>query len=263
MKPVLSALTFVCAFLAFSPAHADEAIATDRPDFVESSDVVGKGRVQIETSLAWERDRQAGLRSWERSTPSLLRIGIADTWELRFESDGALRSRETDGLTTDRSRGWSDLSVGLKWHQQDGNEEAGTPGMGWLFHVDGNTGSRAYRGQGLRPSLRFVAEWDLPQGFSLGLMPGIYLDRNDEGKRFTGGILAVVLGKSLAEKLRGFVEVSGQQLASKGNGGNVITFDTGMAYLLSNDMQVDVALSRGLTKTTPDLSWTVGFSIRF
>ena len=263
MKPVLTALVLTSALLPFAAAQADEALGTDRPDFVESSNVVGKGRFQLETSLAWEVNRQDGLRSWERSTPSLLRIGIAETWELRFEGDGAMRSRETDGLSTQRSRGWSDLAVGLKWHQSDGNEETGTPGMGWLFHVDGNSGSRAYRGQGLRPSLRFVAEWDLPGGWSLGVMPGIYLDRNEQGKRFSGGILAATLGKPLTENLRGFFEVSGQQLASKSNGGNLVTFDTGLTYLLSNDMQVDVAMARGLTNTSPDLGWTVGFSIRY
>jgi len=37
---------------ATSPAWADDPIATDRPDFVESSQTVGLGRWQIETSVA-------------------------------------------------------------------------------------------------------------------------------------------------------------------------------------------------------------------
>ncbi|MFY8124197.1 MAG: hypothetical protein ACOVKB_08160, partial [Silanimonas sp.] len=37
---------------AASPAWADDPIATDRPDFVESSQTVGLGRWQIETSVA-------------------------------------------------------------------------------------------------------------------------------------------------------------------------------------------------------------------
>ena len=48
---------------------------------MESSDVVGKGRVQLETSLAWARDRQGSLKTRETSTPTLLRLGIADAWE--------------------------------------------------------------------------------------------------------------------------------------------------------------------------------------
>ena len=35
-------------------AHAEDEIITDRPDFVESSDVVGRGKMQIETSISME-----------------------------------------------------------------------------------------------------------------------------------------------------------------------------------------------------------------
>lgn len=253
----------LCLMLA-SPALADEEpIATDRPDFVESSDVVGKGRVQIETSMAWERDRQGGVRTRLTSTPTLLRIGLGETWELRFETDGRLRLRTEEAGVSTRERGWSDLSVGVKWHQRDGDEEAGTPGMGWLLHVDVDSGSGAFRGQGLRPSLRFVAEWEFAGGWSAGVMPGLYRDRNDDGKRFTGALLAVVVGKSLTERTRVFVELSGQQLASASNGGNVVTLDAGLAWLLTRDVQLDVALSRGVNKAAPDLSWTTGLSARF
>ncbi|RZL35930.1 MAG: transporter [Rubrivivax sp.] len=247
-----------------SPAWAeDEPIATDRPDFVESSDVVGKGRVQIETSLAWERDRFGGTKARLSSTPTLLRIGLADTWELRLETDGRLRLRSEEAGMTTRARGWSDLSVGIKWHQRDGDEEAGTPGLGWLLHVDMDSGSGAFRGQGLRPSLRFVAEWEFAGGWSAGLMPGIYRDRNEDGGHFTGAILAGVVGKSLTEQLRAFVEVSGQQLTSARNGGSVVTLDAGLAYLLDRNLQVDMAVSRGINRNAPDLGWTIGLSARF
>lgn len=251
-------------FVVASSARAEEEpIATDRPDFVESSDVVGKGRFQIETSLAWERDRAGSVKTRLASTPTLLRIGLGETWELRFETDGRLRLRTEDSGMTTRERGWSDLSMGLKWHQRDGDEEAGTPGLGWLVHLDMDSGSGAFRGQGVRPSLRFVAEWEFAGGWSAGVMPGIYRDRDEDGRHFTGAILAAVVGKSLTEQLRGFVEVSGQQLASQRHGGSVVTLDAGLAYLLDRNLQVDVALSRGINKNAPDLAWTMGLSARF
>lgn len=246
------------------PARADdEPIATDRPDFVESSDVVGKGRFQLETSLAWERDRTGGVRTRLASTPTLLRIGVGETWELRFETDGRLRLRTEDAGVTTRERGWSDLSVGVKWHQRDGNEETGTPGLGWLLHVDMDSGSGAFRGQGLRPSLRMVAEWEFAGGWSAGVMPGLYRDRDERGRHFVGAILAGVVGKSLTDQLRAFVELSGQQLASNRHGGSVVTLDAGLAYQLERNLQLDVALSRGINRNAPDLGWTVGLSARF
>ncbi|MCY4744518.1 transporter [Pelomonas sp. UHG3] len=245
-------------------AHADEEpLATDRPDFVESSDVVGRGRVQLETSLAWDRDRQGGMRVRTASTPTLLRMGVSAQWELRLETDGRLRQHTTEAGVSVRERGWSDLSVGAKWHQQDGDEERGKPGIAWLMHVDVDSGSGVFRGQGLRPSLRMVAEWELAGGWSVGVMPGLYRDRNDDGRRYTGAILAAVVGKSLTEQTRVFVELAGQQLTSARNGGRVISLDAGVAYLLSRDLQLDLAVARGLTAQTPDFSWTVGLSTRF
>lgn len=257
------AVLYGALLAATAHAFADEAIATDRPDVVESGDVVGAGRIQIETGVAFERDRSGGVTSRLRSTPTLLRVGTGERWELRLETDGALRQRITEAGLTQEHRGTADLSLGAKWHWRDGDEKTGAPGMAWLFHVDIDAGSAAFRGHGLRPSLRMVAEWDLPGGWSTGVMPGLYTDRNAQGERYVGGIFAVTAGKSLTERLRGFVEFSGQQLASTKNGGSVVTFDTGLAYLLSDDLQVDAAVSRGLNRYTPDLAATVGVSARY
>jgi hypothetical protein len=246
-------------------AQAEEPISTDRPDFVESSDVVGAGRVQIETGFSRERNDADGIRSRTRSTPTLVRLGVSENLELRVETDGYMRSKTRDQATglTQNDRGFADASLGVKWHMRDGDEASGTPGMALLAHLDVDSGSRPFRGQGVRPSLRFVAEWELPNDFSVGVMPGIYADRREDGKRFAGGIFAVTVGKALTSSLRGFVEIAGQQLTSRRNGGSVVTFDTGVTYLVNNSMQLDFSISRGLNSTSPDFQWGVGFSYRF
>jgi hypothetical protein len=248
---------------AQSALAAEDTIATDRPDMVESSDVVGRGRFQIETSMAFERDKSGTSRSRVSSTPTLLRIGLSDTWELRLETDGRMRSTGEDPAGRTRDSGFADAALGIKWHMQDGDESKGLPGIAWLVHVDWDSGSAPFRGQGLRPSVRMVAEWDLPHDVSVGVMPGLFADRNAEGRRFVGGILAAVASKSLTDRLRGFVELAATRLTSSRNGGNFLTFDSGLAYLLTKDMQIDVAVARGLTKTTPDFAWTIGWSARF
>ena len=246
-------------------ARAGEAISTDRPDLVESSDVVGRGRFEIETGYVSERNAAGSIKSRTQTTPTLLRYGVSDTLELRAETDGFVRSRTEDlaSGSTLRERGFSDVSLGLKWHTQDADEKAGTPSMAWLLRVDIDSGSRAFRGQGLRPSLRAVAEWELPNDFSVGLMPGLVLDRNAEGKRFVAGIFAVTLVKELAPRWHGFVELAGKQLASRRNGGSVVSFDTGVAYLVTDSLQLDFSVARGLTADSPDLQWGVGVSVRF
>lgn len=241
-------------------AAEDDEIVTDRPDFVESSNVVGKGRLQLETSVALERNRNAGTRERSVLTPTLLRVGVSDTLELRAETDGRLRYRSDGPDGALRQNGYTDTAIGLKWHARD--EEGSMPSIGFLLHADLASGSRAFRGQGVRPSLRMAAEWELPNDYSLGIMPGVIRDRNEQGGHAVNGIFGIVLGKSWTERFRTFVELSAPQIARGKNGGTQATFDVGGAWLLSRNCQVDLAYSRGLTRETPDHYVTIGFSYK-
>lgn len=232
-------------------AWADDAISPDRPDFTNGPDVLPAGRLQIETSGAWQRDASTRLRS----TPTLLRLGVGRDLELRLETDGALRQRNPD------ASGRGDLAVGFKWQMQDGDEAK--PGLGWLFRMQTPSGSGPFKGQGLRPGLSFLAQWELPAGYSLGTMAGAFVDRNDDGQRYTAALLSASFGIPLGEKLHGFAEIAGQQLASNHSGGNVVTAGTGVAWQLMDDVQLDTAVFRGLNHHTPGWAWTVGLSLRF
>jgi hypothetical protein len=241
--------------LACAAARAEDAISPDRPDFTNGPDVLEKGRFQIETSGAWQRDKADGVTTRLRSTPTLLRLGVGHGLELRLDTNGWLR--QTDPSASGRG----DIGLGAKWQIQDGDETR--PGLGLLFDMQTPTGSGDFKGHGLRPALAFLAEWDLPAGYSLGTMAGLVTDRNDADQRYTAGVLSASLGIPLGEKLRGFAEVAGQQLTSARNGGSVVTAGTGLAWQVSNDAQLDAAVFRGLNHNTPDWSWTVGLSLRF
>lgn len=246
-------------------AMAEDVIQTDRPDFVESSNTVGKGRFQIETSIAYEFDKNNTERSRTFATPTLLRLGVSENWELRFETDGRLNQGVQDLTTrqTDRASGYGDFSLGLKWHQDDGDEKTFSPSTGWLFHLDMPAGSKAFLSHRVRPSLRYVAEWELPNDYSIGVMPGVIYDVNDDRDRYLAGILGLVVGKSFTDKFRGFVEFGGQTITSKSNGGSQLTFDIGVAYLLTNLVQLDVLYNRGLNRYTPDDFFGMGLSIKY
>ncbi len=259
-RTVLSLMLFTCAAVPFG-AHAadDDTIATDRPDFVESSNVVGKGRFQVETSIGMDRNKADGVREQTWATPTLLRYGISENLEVRLESDGLIRQRISDAGTglSYRERGTGDLSLGMKWHAMDA---VGTmPSVGVLLHADLDSGSSVYRGNGTRPSARMVAEWELASEMSLGVMPGIGYDRDAGG---TFGILGIVLGKGWNDQLRSFIEVSSPRIAKRADGGTEASATVGVAYLITNNVQVDSAISRGLNKRTPDLSLTVGLSFK-
>ncbi len=234
-------------------AHS-EPLATDRPDFVESSTTVGAGRWQVEMGVVRERGPQGESASW--LLPTLLRVGLGDAWELRFESDTFQRISVQGAESVD---GMNDLAVGLKYHLQ--SEPLGAS-LAWLVHADLDSGSRAFRGDGVRPSLRLVAEWALNDDWSLGVMPGVIRDHDGEN-RYTAWIASAVVGRALSDSTRLFAEIQLPQIAATENGGTQAAFDFGGAWLLSDDLQLDSAISLGLNERTPDWAWTLGLSLRW
>jgi hypothetical protein len=257
-----AALLLLCLTSEVGAAQADQII-TDRPDFVESSNVVGTGRFQVETSVALERSTRDGVRERLVSTPTLLRVGIGDCLELRVETDGRLASRSSTlaGASTLRAEGYADTALGIKWHAFDADGAA--PSVGVLAHVDFASGSAPFRAAGRGASLRLVAEWELPHALSLGVMPGLASQRGETGERYVGAIFGVVLGKAWSERLRSFVEVAAPQIAHGRDGGTQASIDVGLAWLLSKDVQIDTAIAHGLNRRSPDLNYTAGLSIKF
>jgi hypothetical protein len=245
-----------------------DPIATDRPDFVESAQVVGRGRFQLETGYTLDKSKHDGIKNDSYSTPTLLRFGLNDSWEFRVETEGFMRSTSQNLIgpgagTSLTEHGFADLGLGLKWQLQNGDEATEKPSIGIVGQLDFSSGSQAFRGQGTRPSLLLAVEWDLPGDTAIGFMPGIIVDKNDQGKNFGIGVLALTMSKPIAQGWSGFVEVAAQELKTRKNGGNVVTFDTGISYLLSNDAQVDFYVMKGISKAASNLQTGVGLSLRY
>ena len=239
------------------PQWAQAQIATDRPDFVESSLTVPHGAWQLETSLGWLNDESIDVFS----TPTLVRWGFLPALEARLETGLLNWSRAegagSPGAEADDDFGLADVALGVKWHATD--EEGLLPSTALLLHVALPTGTRAFRGDGSRPSLRGVGEWSLPHGIGLGAMLGAVYESGTE-ERFWAGILGAVVGKSVAERGRVFAEIAFPLMAGDAHGGNLGLWDFGFSWLLRDDMQVDGAFSLPATDSAPDVLFSFGFS---
>lgn len=264
MRPrLLTSCSLSCLlWAAYGLAQAEDVISTDRPGTTESSTVVAPGRFQVEWGYAQARESKDAPRSRTHTTPLLLRIGLTERMELRVETDGPTREKTwgPDGAVT--SKGTSDLALGLKWRMAPSSDSDDAPSTAWLFHVDAPTGSSPFREQGLRPSARYVAEWEWG-AWSLSAMPGLYISHNDNNQRYMGGMFAASLSRKVNDRTHAFVEISADQLASRKNGGNQVSVSAGVAYVLTPRVQVDLAVSKGLSEAAPKQQWTTGVSVLF
>ena len=240
--------------LSVPAAHADDdTINPDRPNVANSSQVVGNRRVELETGVQWDRQRDLDAHVRTLTTPALLRIGVSDALELRVDTDGRTIEHASDPASGAHavSAGWADLSAGVKWHVADQDDMR--PSVGLIAEVALPTGSAALRGSGFRPAVEVPLEWDLGQDWSLGVMPGVVRDSG-----LTHGVLAASLGKAFSERLHGFAEVAAPQI---GHGTQALV-DTGVAWLVNKDCQLDAMVVHGVNRQTPGLSLAFGVSVR-
>jgi hypothetical protein len=227
-------------------------------DFVESSRTIGAGRTSFEARLLHESDDTDGVRSSIWRTPFMFIRGLDDHWDLRVESDGFIDASVREGGERIETDGFADLSVGLQYHVP-GSGEDGRPSMGWLLHVDLASGSSDFRGDGARPSLRFVTEWELGDAWNLGVKPGIawYSDANG---RFAAGRFGALLAKAWSERFSTFGEIAFPQIASDSNGGTLASFNAGASWMLADEVTWNVVAYKGLNERTPDLAVTTGLA---
>ncbi len=225
-------------------------------DFVEASTTVGSGVFFSEMSFSTDRTKVGEVTYSGTATPTLLVYGFAETWELRFEGDGFVRAKESiSGLVLANETGFSDLSVGVAWHTHDGTPGTAIPSIGWLLHADVAVGSATFRGNGIRPSLRAVGEWELPHGIAAGVMPGVIVDGDDSG-RFVAGMFGAFLAKSWTDAFWTFGELAVQQLAPVERGGNVASYNFGAAHMIGEAVQIDAVLGIGANDNAADVVWT-------
>ena len=259
------AVLLLAAFIAVDAARAAKPIDADGPDFVESSEVVGKGRFQFEADVVSERDRRNSAHVTTTSTPTLLRFGVADTMELRIETEGWMRVADDNAGGGVRSTvtGSGNTALGGKWHSQDRDSSTNTPAVSWILHFEVPTGSSEFRGRGITPSLRSVITWDLPHDLALGLMPGVKYGTAPDGHRFVSGIVGLVLNKQWTQTLRTFVENSSSQIARSSDGGVVMTWDAGAAYQVTDDWQIGFRAGFAANRNSPNSQMLIEMAGRF
>jgi hypothetical protein len=232
------------------PVYAQESVpelVTDRPDFTESSDVVGRGFVQFETGTTFEFDRS------EKSMTAplgLVRIGVGDRVEIRISGDGFVSTRAAHGI--------SDMEAGVKvrlLHSEKWGFDAAVIPM-----ITVPTGSREMSSGAYDPTLKLTYAKSLGRGFDLS--GNVNFSRvTDGGDVYGQRAYSVSVGHDLGGHWGGYWEAYGFSQVEKG-GRAAWTLDTGVSRGLGGNMQVDFEVGRGVTEAAPDWFVGVGFALR-
>jgi hypothetical protein len=222
--------------------------------------MVAPGHLQVETGYTFAR---GGGQKSSSLGELLLRYAFDDRWEARL----GLNSYEwlDSGVPGEkRIAGLQDPFVEAKIRLNDPEAEhraPGVPAMGLLLQTTLPVGNRQLTADAWQPRAALALEWELTKDLSLASNLGCaYLE--DSGERFTQCFASASAGLQLDDEVGAFFE--GFAFNRESAGGPATEYvDTGLSYLVSKDLQLDVRVGAGLNAPRPNWFTGLGASFRF
>lgn len=235
-----------------------DAVNPDRPDFTNGPEMVAPGHLQVETGYTFTR---GGPVKDNTLGEILLRYAFDDRWEARL---GVNSYEWIDTPGERRVSGFQDPFVEAKVRLNDPEAEhrpPGVPAMGLLLQTTLPVGNRRLTADAWQPRAALALEWELTKDLSLASNLGCaYL--TDSGERFTQCFASASAGLQLGDEVGAFFEGYAFNRESA-NGSATEYLDTGLSYLVSKDLQLDVRVGAGLNAPRPSWFTGLGASFRF
>lgn len=190
-------------------------------------------------------------------------MGLNPQFEFRIEGNTYTSVRATDAMQeTSSSRGVAPTSFGLKYHFVDG-AGASRPSVGAIVRLFPRSGSGDFKTARATGDVRLVADWDFLPAWSLNPNLGVGLFQDNTQGLYAAGLFAATLNYNPSKKLNFFID-TGLQTPEARHGKTAVEVDAGTAYLVSDNVQLDVSAGTSLTgTTTPRLFFSAGVSMRF
>ncbi len=256
----------LCAALA-APAAADDKpppICADRPGKATSACTVPQGHWQLETGLAdWTLQKTDG----ERDTSLVLgettvKYGLTDASDIEIDLTPWQRSTSSAGGLHESASGIGDVNVIYKQRLTKSDAPLQVIAMPFVKVPTANHSLGNGKWEG---GLLFPIGYQIPKTpLSLGLTPELDWVANGDGR---GHHLAMeqvaTIGWAATDKLNVSAEIWGGWDWDPAGTTHEASVDGSLAYLLTNDVQLDAGANFGLNKATPDVELYGGVSVRF
>lgn len=225
-------------------------LVTDRPDQTESTTVVPRGLLQVETGYLFTREGDVDSHA---APGTLFRIGLGGRTELRLGHAGV--------MGTEGRRGAGDSELGAKLNlipRADGWQ----PELAVLGGLSLPTGGSRFSSGGADPSFLVAFAHELAPRLSLGYNAGAAWESSpDVPGRDAFMVYSLALGIGVTERLGAFLEVFGDRQVTDPVASSV-SADTGLTLLLTEVLQLDVSVGRRLRGPADDLFVGTGLSLR-
>lgn len=243
-------------------------LSTDRPDKTESPYTVDAGHFQLEADIAtytYDRYKKRGedlrTRGWSAGILNL-KAGLTNRSDLQFVVESYASQTVTDRVagTQERANGFGDITVRYKYNLW-GND-SGDSALGLLPFVKLPTNSDDLGNDDVEGGMAMPYALDLGNGYGLGLMPQIVIVKDEDDQGYSPSFLTTAtLGVDLTEDAGAYFELAAERNTDVREWN--VTFDTGVTYAFTPDVQFDAGINIGLTEAAADYNPFIGITYRY
>ena len=238
------------ALVVLASAAAAADLVGDRPDFTESALAVAPGSLQLEAGGTLTTSDAVDAREVGEV---LLRYGLRDGTELRVVLPSFVDLDAPDA--PDRS-GATNGALGLKHEVQQG--DGARPQVAVVGHVALPVGAEDVGAGDTAVDLVLAAEWALhPRvGFGLNVGGEVVFAADTESRQWFSGAFGIGVTDRLGLFVEGFSFTDELEAFTS-------YLDTGLTYLLHDDLQIDVRVGQGLDDVDDETFYGAGLVARF
>lgn len=245
-----------------TPTELMREMSTDRPDATESPYTVDAGHFQIEASFFdYSCDHSEGAKSEVRTYGSLnLKAGLLSNVDLQVVFDSYSNESVKEVGHRSSVSGFSDVQARLKinlWGNDGGRTALGL--MPFVKIPSGTALSNDRWAGGVIVPFAF----ELADGIGAGLMAEAdFVYDEDSGSYETEWVHTATVGFDIVGSLGAFVEYMGVAGSAPGFRYQA-SFNTGVTYGVTDNVQLDVGVRLGLYDAAEDFGVFAGISVRF
>jgi hypothetical protein len=247
------------------PVSLLREMATDRPDKTESAYTVDAGHYQIEMdvlSYTHEHSRHESTRSLAIAATNF-KVGVLNTVDLQIVIETWNIERTTDRDRGNRSRlsGFGDVTLRSKINLW-GND-GGPTALSVMPFIKRPTATGGLGNGSTEGGVIFPFAMDLPADWGFGAQVEVDhvadLSGSDRHQEFSQ---TVTVSHDIVGKLGGYVELF-NSVSNERHSAWIATFDLGLTYAVSRDVQLDAGVNIGLTEAADDINPFLGLSLRY
>jgi hypothetical protein len=247
------------AALLLAGAAAAEPLSADRPGQANPPHVVAPGVIQVEGGLGFARQTQGQPDVDTFTLPELLlRLGLVRRVQLAVSADGFVY--EDRSGASNRASG-SDLALSTRVRLLE--PRGPWPATALEFAMSFPTGGNAVTSDGYDPSGTLLVQWAL--GERLGLDANLELSGPTQGAGDSRRVFQVAPSLALGLELGASWQTYVEYFAALNTDGvsDEHSIDGGFAWLVTDDLQLDLSAGFGLVDAADDFFVGTGVAWRF